>query len=92
MSCKKIMPSEKAERLIRDRFWNFHSKLVEDFPRYKLRFDHIVSESQDRGVLWEVLEFAQYHLEADIEIHGFENISTSHYSAALEYGYLEWVN
>jgi hypothetical protein len=92
MSRKTLMPSEKAERLIRDRFWNFHSKLVKDFPPYKVRFDHIVSESQDRGVLWEVLEFAQYHLEADIEIYGFENISTSHYSAALEYGYLEWID
>lgn len=86
------MSSEKAERLIRDRFWSFHSKLVEGFPRYKLRFDYIVSESQDKGVLWEVLEFAQYHLEADIKIHGFENISTSNYATALEYGYLEWVN
>jgi hypothetical protein len=86
------MNKRKAERLIEYRFWNFHSKLVEEYPQHRLRFDHIVSESQDRGVLWEVLEFAQYHLEADIEIHGLENISTSHYSAALEYGYLEWID
>jgi hypothetical protein len=85
------MDKLKAETLIRNRFWNFHSKLVEDFPQYRLRFDYIVSESQDRGVLWEVLEFAQYHLEADIEIVGFENISTSNYATALEYGYLEWI-
>lgn len=85
------MNKHQAEKIIEYRFWNFHLNLVEKFPKYRIRFDHIVSESQNRGVLWEVLEFAQYHLEADIKIHGFENISTSNYATALEYGYLEWV-
>lgn len=85
------MNKRKAERLIEYRFWNFHSKLVEEHPQYRLMFDKIVSDAQDNGLLWEVLELAQYHLEADIKIHGFENISTSNYATALEYGYLEWV-
>lgn len=85
------MPPEKAERLIRDRFWNFHSKLVDEYPEYKIMFDYIVFESQEQGLLWEVLEFAQYHLDSDIETQGLENITTDNYLKALEYGYSEWI-
>lgn len=80
-----------SEELIRFRFWNFHSKLVEEYPEYRLLFDTIVSNAQDNGLLWEVLEFAQLYLEADIEMYGMYNLNVSNYIEALEYGYSEWV-
>jgi hypothetical protein len=84
------MELQKAERLVRDRFWVFHTKLVEEYPEYRPLFDYVVYNAQEAGVLWEVLEFAQYHLDSfgggdaeDLSVHSFVE--------ALEYGFSEWV-
>ena len=85
------MNKRKAERLIEYRFWNFHSKLVEEHPQYRLMFDKIVSDAQDNGLLWEVLELAQYHLDSDIDLKGENNITIDNNLEAIEYSYSQWV-
>jgi hypothetical protein len=86
------MTVEKAERLVRDRFWKFHNKLVEEFPEYRSIFDQIVTEAQQYGLLWEVLEFADIDLGVIADSKGgANNLLATDYLEALEYGYSEWI-
>jgi hypothetical protein len=86
------MTKELSEQKIRKWFWTFAHKLTDDYPEYKPTFEYIVSNANDYGLLWEVLEFANRHLEVDAELKGgMSNLMVYDYLTALEYGYNEWV-
>jgi len=87
------MTKEVSEQKIKGWFWLFANKLAEEYPEYKSIFENIIQESYDTDVLWEVLEFANRHLEVDSELcGGIDNLNPTHYLDAMEYGYNEWVN
>jgi hypothetical protein len=86
------MTQQTAEKTIRNWFWTFKEKLVDEYPEYHSSFDLIISKSSDYGLLWEVLEFAYRYLEVDVELKGgLDNLNATDYMAALDYGYGEWI-
>lgn len=83
------MTKSQAEQEIRERFWKYYSKLT---PEYQGFFDTVVSDAQDHGILWEVLEFAEHHLTFVAEKKGSKLLlEVNDYIEALQYGYSEWV-
>jgi len=83
-----MISQEEAKIKIKERFWTFKNKLVDVCPEYHLVFDNVVSTSNSKGFLWEVLELADMHLKADIELRGGEkNLNSTDYLEALMYGY-----
>jgi hypothetical protein len=87
------MTKEVAESNLNMWFWDFKYKMVDEYPEYHGTFDYIVSTSHDRGVLYEVMEFANRFLEVESELKGGEEYLTiTDYLQAMDYGYSEWVN
>lgn len=86
------MINEVAESNLNKWFWLFKYKMVDEYPEYHITFDYIVGNSDDNGVLYEVMEFAHRHLEVDSELKGgWDNLNITDYLNAIEYGYMEWV-
>ena len=56
------MTNEVAESNLNKWFWLFKYKMVDEYPEYHRTFDYIVGNSDDNGVLYEVMEFAHRHL------------------------------
>jgi hypothetical protein len=83
------MTPEKAVNNLHKWFWIFKHKLVDDFPEYRTAFDYIVSNADEHGVLYEVMEFADIYLEE--KRGGLNDLIVTDYLEALEYGYNEWV-
>ena len=87
------MTKEVAESNLQKWFWEFKYKLVDEFPEYHGTFDYIVGNSDENGVLYEVMEFSYLHLEIDADKKGgWDNLIITDYLNAIEYGYMEWVN
>jgi hypothetical protein len=83
-----MITQEQAQIQIKERFWIFKNRLVDTSPEYHSTFDNIISVSNSKGFLWEVLELADMHLKADIELRGGEkNLNSTDYLEALMYGY-----
>jgi len=86
------MTKEVAENNLSKWFWDFKYKMVDEYPEYHCTFDYIVGNSDDNGVLYEVMEFANRFLEVETELKGGEEyITITDYLNAIEYGYMEWV-
>jgi hypothetical protein len=82
------MNQEEAREQIKKRFWNFKNRLVDVNPEYHLIFDNVIANSNSNGCLWEVLELADMHLDADIKLKGGEAyLNSTDYLNALLYGY-----
>ena len=87
------MTKEVAESKLQTWFWMFKYKMVDEYPEYQKTFDYIVGNSDDKGVLYEVMEFANRFLEVESELKGGEEYLTiTDYLQAMDYGYNEWVN
>lgn len=83
------MTQSQAEQSIRERFWKFHNELAANYQEF---FDTVVSDAQDHGTLWEVLEFADQYLQLRVDKKGSEVLlETRDYIEALQYGYSEWI-
>lgn len=86
------MTKEVAQSNLEKWFWDFKYKMVDEYPEYQKTFDYIVGNSDDKGVLYEVMEFANRFLEVESELKGgFDNLSITDYLQAIDYGYTEWV-
>ncbi len=86
------MTKEVAESNLNKWFWIFKYKMVDEFPEYRGTFDYIVGNSDDCGVLYEVMEFAHRFLEVESELKGgWDNLFIIDYLNAMDYGYMEWV-
>lgn len=86
------MKIQQAKVNIKNWFWSFKEKLVDEYPEYHSSFDKIVSVANRNEVVYEVFEFANRHLEVDAELKGgIDNLSPTDYMNALEYGCNEWV-
>jgi hypothetical protein len=86
------MTNEVAESNLNKWFWLFKYKMVDEYPEYHRTFDYIVGNSDDNGVLYEVMEFAHRHLEVDSELKGgWDNLNITDYLHAIDYGFMEWV-
>lgn len=87
------MTKETAEKNLSKWFWLFKYKMVDEYPEYHGAFDYVVGNSDDRGVLYEVMEFAHKHLEIESELKGgWDNLNISDYLNAIDYGYMSWNN
>ena len=52
----------------------------------------MVSNANDSGLLYEVMEFAYRHLQVEAALEGGEdNLTITDYLKALDYGYDEWI-
>jgi hypothetical protein len=86
------MTKEVAESNLQKWFWMFKEKMVDEFQEYHRTFDYIVSNSDENGVLYEVMEFSNRYLEVESELKGgWDNLIITDYLDAIEYGYMEWV-
>lgn len=86
------MTKEVAQSNLEKWFWDFKYKMVDEYPEYQKTFDYIVGNSDDNGVLYEVMEFANRFLEVESELKGGEEYLTiTDYLQAIDYGYIEWV-
>jgi hypothetical protein len=86
------MTQEIAEKNVRNWFWTFKHKLVDDFPEFQSTFDKVVTDSNEHGLLYEVFEFAFRYLEVEGEGKGgMNNLDLTDYLQALDYGYGEWI-
>lgn len=86
------MTQEVAENNLEKWFWMFKHKLVDEYPEYHGAFDYVIANSEENGVLYEVMEFAHRHLEVDSELKGgMDNLSITDYMNAIDYGYMEWM-
>lgn len=86
------MTQEVAESNLHKWFWTFKEKMVDEFPEYSGTFDYVVINSDECGVLYEVMEFAYRYLEVECELKGgFDNLNITDYLQAIDYGYMEWV-
>lgn len=86
------MNKEKAQQTIKHRFWKFQKVLAEEYPKYKKDFEDIITEANNYGLLWEVLEFADVDLKIKISQKGSELLlSAEDYLDSLCYGYSEWI-
>lgn len=86
------MTKEVAQSNLEKWFWDFKYKMVDEYPEYQKTFDYIVGNSDDNGVLYEVMEFANRFLEVESELKGGEEYLTiTDYLQAIDYGYMEWV-
>ena len=56
------MTQQTAESNLHEWFWLFKHKLVDDYPEFSETFDYMVGNANDRGLLYEVMEFAYRHL------------------------------
>lgn len=86
------MTQQTAENNLHKWFWLFKCKIVDEYPEYRSAFDYIVHNSDDKGVLYEVMEFAYRHLQVEAALEGGEdNLTITDYLKALDYGYDEWI-
>lgn len=73
-----------AQKLIKNRFNIFKSKLVDENPEYRKHFDKIISEAYDNNNLWDLLERAEQNLNLIIlSKAGVNNLTVSDYYRAL---------
>lgn len=83
-----MVTEEQAQIQIKERFWCFKNRLVDISPEYHSTFDHIVSEANSGGFLWDVLELADIHLKSDIKLKGgIHKLDSEDYMEALIFGY-----
>jgi hypothetical protein len=85
------MIQKVAESKLQQWFWMFKEKMVDEFPEYHRTFDYVVGNSDENGVLYEVMEFSNRYLEVESELKGgWDNLIITDYLNAIDYGYMEW--
>jgi len=50
------MTKEVAQSNLERWFWDFKYKMVDEYPEYHHTFDYIVGNSNDNGVLYELIK------------------------------------
>lgn len=86
------MEQQTAKQNIEKWFWTFKGKLVDDFSEYRITFDYLISEANDSGLLYNMLETSYNDLEVKAtKKGGFGNLIVTDYIKSIEFGFNTWI-
>ena len=78
----------EAKQNLEKWFYIFKEKLVDDYPEYRITFDYIITDTNEKDLLYRTFEAAFIRLEEIAKIKGGRNnLFIRDYLDSLEFGY-----